>query len=164
MPRTRDAVTNALYVASGLENKVGAGKLYSVHYTASVNTGSNLNLSLLTTATNVAFVTARVVSTQIVAATLFEGTTVSNAGTTVTAYNHRRDVATAPATVVTHTPTITADGTGLISGFVVPANAANYVPVVDVWMFKADTRYMIRVANSSGSTASISVMLDWYEN
>ena len=141
MPRTRDAVTNALYVASGLENKVGAGKLYSVHYTASVNTGSNLNLSLLTTATNVAFVTARVVSTQIVAATLFEGTTVSNAGTT-----------------------ITADGTGLISGFVVPANAANYVPVVDVWMFKADTRYMIRVANSSGSTASISVMLDWYEN
>jgi hypothetical protein len=63
---------------------------------------------------------------------------------------------------VFHTPTVTAAGTTtLINGLLVPANAI--YPLVASWQLAANTRYLLRGNNASGSSAAVSVLLSWYE-
>jgi len=164
MPRTRDAVTNALFVSDGARSKALGGKLWVASYAASVASGSNLDILVTTGASNVAYVKLRAITLVATTVNVYEGTTVSGAGTTVTPYNPKRDIATSPGTVVTHTPSVSTTGTAVFPSFSIPGFVVDYVTVLEDWMFKANTRYLIRIANASGSTNTCSAILSWYEN
>lgn len=165
MPRIRDAVTNGLFTLDGEQSKAFAGKLWSAHYSASIASGSAMNLLLVQTANNVAVPTILVHSGQLVTATLYEGTTASNDGTTITVYNRNRAVTASPLSVLTHTPTVTGgqEGTALLSSLQIPALSPGYVTLISGWVFKASTKYLLRISNASGSNSTISVYTSWYE-
>ena len=165
MPRTRDAASNALYVINGEDSKAFSGKLWTVnHYVASLTALSASNVTITQTASNVAYAKISVLSTQLAAVSLFEGTTVSNAGTAITSYNRNRSVAGSASSTVHHTPTISTDGTAVLPSFLLSSFMTQHVEVVGSWLLKADTKYTVRVTNNGGSAAQVGIFIEWYES
>jgi hypothetical protein len=96
---------------------------------------------------------------------LYESTTTSNNGTTIAAFNrNRQDPVVAENEVVfTHTPTVTGVGT-LIEEFhfgsgrgVGGENRGN-----NEWVFKNNTKYLLRVTNATTTNNYIAVKIDYY--
>lgn len=163
MPRTRDGFTNGVWTLDAQAAKAFRGQLWSTNHTNSaLATASNLDIQFRTGASNIAVPTALVVASQPITWTLFEASTFSADGTALTVYNRNRGTAGSPTATVFHTPTVTAAGTTtLINGLLVPANAI--YPLVASWQLAANTRYLLRGNNASGSSAAVSVLLSWYE-
>lgn len=100
----------------------------------------------------------------------FEGTTTSADGTVITPFNRNRNSTNTPGVVLTHTPTISADGTQIHDRFVPDAGGqgSNDVGVVtpnlgEEWILAPSTKYLIRVTNNSGGAITISYEVLWYE-
>ncbi len=99
---------------------------------------------------------------------LFEDTTFSGAGTAVDMINHNRASSKVFAGTVTHTPTITLDGTQL--------NGAEFLPggnkhigggagagFENELILDINTNYMFRLTNISGSSAKLYIHFDCYQ-
>lgn len=163
MPRTRDGFTNGVYVLDGDLGKAFAGRVWTAtHVNTSLATATNIDVMLRTGASNFAFPTILVAATQPISWSLHEDTTVSAEGTALTAYNRNRATAGSPVGAATHTPTISAVGTVLLNGILVPTSAGLF-PIVQGWQLKTNSRHLLRGSNNSGSTASVSVFISWYE-
>lgn len=100
----------------------------------------------------------------------FEGTEVTDAGTEVTAHNRRRASTRTPTTAVTHTPTISDDGTLLSSVFI--AGGAGLGPGTTQGgavrpgletILAPSTTYLLRATNRAGSAQQFSIEIEWYE-
>ena len=98
---------------------------------------------------------------------LFEGTTFSAAGTSVTPINRNRFSSTAAVTTVTHTPTLTADGTKLVGGLRPGGTGGNSIGSTTKgfaeWMLATDTVYLARLINRAGTAQLLSLEMDFYE-
>lgn len=97
---------------------------------------------------------------------IFEGTTFSAEGTTMEAENLNRISGKTSNIAVTHTPTITADGTRIdIIGKTASKNSSdNSVKYVE-WNLMPDTNYLIRYTNKSTADTTVCVAkMAWYEN
>jgi len=99
--------------------------------------------------------------------TLLEGPTFSAAGTGMTQFNSNRTSVNTSDTTITHTPTVSVDGTQLNSkllpGGSGPHSAGGSGSFDHEWIFENDTDYLIQIKNVSGGAASISIEIDIIE-
>jgi len=96
---------------------------------------------------------------------LFAETTVSSAGTAVSAHNKNQASAKITSAVFTHTPTVTSDGTRILDRILAAAGSINFALARNNTeiILAANTNYLFRVTNNSGASANYNVHLDYYE-
>lgn len=99
--------------------------------------------------------------------TIFEGTTVTDDGSSLAAGDRNRTTANTPETTLFSGPTITADGTELAHVLLPGGSGGNASggsadsPVE--FVLKKSTNYLVRVKNIAGATKAFSATMDWYE-
>jgi len=98
---------------------------------------------------------------------LHEGTTFSSAGTAVTMFNRNRNSSNAAKTVVTHSPTVTDEGT-VIDLHYVPSTGVGQTGIIDqsTWgefVLAPNTNYLIGIHNDSGQARDITMNIGLYE-
>lgn len=98
---------------------------------------------------------------------LFEGTTVSSAGTSVPSYNGKRSSSRASTVTFTHTPTITGDGTeigfALIPGDSKKGEFGGSAGGGSGVTLKANTIYLLRLNNTSGGNVTAGLFTEHSE-
>jgi hypothetical protein len=98
---------------------------------------------------------------------IYEGTTVSGDGTAVTVHNRNRSSAAMPDTDTFYTPTISATGTLLYSGFNPGGTKSSAVGgdfrFDNEIIFKASTNYLIRMTNRAGAAKTLAFSMTAYE-
>lgn len=98
---------------------------------------------------------------------MYEGTTASNNGTAITAFNKNRNSATAATTLIFHTPTVAPGSEGVMlpplhwgSGKGVGGGERSS----EEWELKQNTKYLLRITNSTTSANQTNTILRWYEH
>lgn len=99
---------------------------------------------------------------------IFEDTTFSAAGTGVTMANHNRSSSKVFSGTVTHTPTITADGTQLNGTELLPGGGKHSSGGVEggfsnEFILATSKNYMIRCTNVSGGAIKVSIGIEGYQ-
>lgn len=98
---------------------------------------------------------------------LFEGPTVTVAGTSVSVVCRDRVSPKTSTIVVTHTPTTTADGTELLDTFLPGGLRSTATGSLTTgpqsWHLKANTDYLLRMTNLSATTSAITIGLDFVD-
>lgn len=94
---------------------------------------------------------------------LFETPTVSNAGTPVTISNRRLGTTTSSDATITHTPTLSADGTQrffrlLPFGQDINSNVADR----QEWILAKNTTFLLRLTNKGSSAANLGMGMSFY--
>lgn len=93
---------------------------------------------------------------------LYEGVTVSAAGTSIPPQNKNRNSSRAAETAITVSPTITDLGVNFKSGSVPIPSIAEVLRERE-WVLQPATLYLLRLANASGVVANLNVTIDFYE-
>lgn len=96
---------------------------------------------------------------------LYEGTTTSADGTSITPYNNNRNSSNTSSTACYYGPTITDDGT-LIEAFLAPSTKGSFgSDGANEWILKPSTKYMVRITNNTAGagTSEFVVNINWYE-
>lgn len=99
----------------------------------------------------------------------YEGTVTSANGTSESIGNNNRQSSTTNSVLLYLGPTVTSVGTLLEDEFIGPTGGGAHVTVGDPaqspveWILKKNTKYLLRVTNSSSGTANVYVRLFWYE-
>jgi len=99
---------------------------------------------------------------------VFENPTFSAAGTAMTIFNKNRESNKVSGATVTHTPTLTDDGTELTPTFVAGGTGGNATGgqgenFAGESILKAGNNYLFRIINKSGQARTIGARLVWYE-
>ena len=99
---------------------------------------------------------------------IFENPEFSNAGTAMTIFNKNRTSIKTSGNTVTHTPTLTDDGTELTPTFIAggsggTATSAQTLGFAGELILKAGNDYLFRIINKSGQARTIGAKLEWYE-
>ena len=99
---------------------------------------------------------------------VFENPIFSAAGTPMTVFNKNRSSDKVSGATVTHTPTLTNDGTELTPLFVAGGSGGNASGgegenFAGETVLKADNNYLFRIINKSGQARTIGARLAWYE-
>jgi hypothetical protein len=102
---------------------------------------------------------------------LYEDTTVSSNGTAAFVFNANRSSANTNLTLINEGPTITADGTQLLSALLIGGAGGNAVGGTDgspvrlgsEIILDANTNYLLRLTNKSGQARDFSISIGWYE-
>lgn len=94
---------------------------------------------------------------------LYEGTTVSANGTSLSTFNNSRDSASVAGMLVYTAPTVTSIGTQIDLHMTGPGErAGGQLRAGDEWILKNNSKYVVRV--TAGGTGCIAVLsLHWYE-
>lgn len=101
--------------------------------------------------------------------TAYEDTTTSNDGTPEAVGCNNRILNTTAKLKIYYAPTITGVGNPLLTDFIGTTGGGAHTAVGDgaesplEWVLKKNSKYLLRCANSSGSTADINVNFYWYE-
>jgi hypothetical protein len=95
--------------------------------------------------------------------TLSEGATLS-AGTPVTPLNRDRGSTKTSSVTFVHTPTITNEGTPLVTMHIdASSQSGTRERSTEEMILKSNTWYLIKITIDSGQTAIFSGRMDWYE-
>lgn len=120
-----------------------------------VSDSASIEILIQTGATFQSIVDVSVAAEGLSSFQIFEGTTFTVAGTSVPSFNKNRESAITAEGIITHTPTLIADGTQLGNTFLGGRGAgqasASGVENVDGFIFARSTNYLIRATNNSGS-------------
>lgn len=101
--------------------------------------------------------------------TYYKGTTFSNAGTAVTAFNKNDYSSNVSSATITYDPAVTGVGTARLPSKLVPGGTGTKSlggqdgGFEGEFIMKADEVYMIRVTNRSGAATPVSITVEWYE-
>lgn len=145
------------------------GRLFSCgHYNSNVVNGASIEMLVQSSST---FDTHTVIigeSTGDAEMYLYEGTTVSAAGTAVTVSNHNRQSAKAFDGTITHTPTVTTtgtqiNGTGLLPGGTKSSGTGGETGFTSEFILALNTKYLFRVTNNSGGNAKMAININCYQ-
>jgi hypothetical protein len=105
-----------------------------------------------------------------VTVSLWESPTLNTVGTALTAYNMDRAITTTANSQIYHSPAITATGSvALVNGRLLPGGTSSQTRVGGgvrqgvEWILAPGKYYLLRATNSSGTTAAINVVIEWYE-
>ena len=96
---------------------------------------------------------------------VYEGTTTSADGTSLTRLNRSRDSTNTANMTMFHTPTITTDGTKIWDGFFGSAGTSETGGISrsnNEFILKQNTKYLIRYTSESNNNR-FKGMVDWYE-
>jgi hypothetical protein len=161
-----DATTHSRNVIDYAHHEVHDGSSFGVCYDADKTIGQAVEILLVTPdTTKWAHMTYSVENESEMAFALYEGTTTSNNGTSITAYNRDRNSATAATTLAYHTPTITGDGTAIFawhsgSGRGTPGTGGDRGIIERI--LKQNTKYLFRMTATAAGW--IAIKIDWYEH
>ncbi len=155
-------------------SKVHQGKLFGVGYlNQSVADNGDIELLILTPPNDELHTYLKLVVGGDAIFTAFEDPTVSAAGTSISSINHNRSSSNTCGCTITHTPTLTDDGTPLWEEFVAGGSgsggqgsrstpgAVQGVATEQVVM-KANSYYLFRLQNIAGLTEPLQIMLSYY--
>lgn len=147
---------------------IHAGYAFEVSYSASLANGASFNVLMVVPATKTGHTRFNFSGAGQGSLKLFEAPTYSAAGTANPGVQRNRTKASlTPNITVTHTPTLTGDGTLLFTrynGGSTGGNASGGAMTPDQeWVLNAGTAYLVRVTNSSGNTAVFAVEMTFYE-
>lgn len=99
---------------------------------------------------------------------IFEDTVVSADGTPLAVWNMNRPKSIVSTSQVSHTPTITSDGTRIHNSLMPGGTGNNRLPGGTArpgteWILSPNTNYLIRIVNRAGSSQPIGFVGQWYE-
>lgn len=148
-----------------------AGSFYFGNvYNATLGTGANLDILLVTSATDYCHFAMDANSSGEGTLALYEGVAYSAAGTVVTTYNANRNVTRASGQTLTTGPTITGTGTTLIVDLVPGGTTGNSIggssqniARITEFIAKPSTAYLIRFNNTTASSQRTSLTLGYFE-
>jgi len=153
---------------STVEAEIVNGNGYNISFVdTAVADAANSDIRFLTHATRPVVLFATIFGEGNADISIFEAATIS-AGNALTKYNLDRNSVNTSGSTVTEGPTVSATGsTEILDVFIpstikkdaVPFSAATAFPRI----LKVNTEYLIRYTNNSGSTATISWVLQWVE-
>ncbi len=167
---TRDDVTNALLTIDSPHYEVHEGEAFRAGYQASVSNNASVDVLILTGAKYCHMVLGASVAGA-AQAYFYEHPTVTVVGTAMAEINFNRPkspthIATAS---ITHTPTVSLLGTGLIpEGRYLPGGTGGQRPgtslrASDEMILKPNEYYLYRLTNVSGQAAILNSYIEWYE-
>lgn len=96
---------------------------------------------------------------------IFEGATVSSAGTPETAFNMNRNSSNLPGVAISYDPTITNAGTALPT-VLIPGGrqTGGFGEFLEIeWILKPSTKYLLKMHNYSSQPEDASVLSFWYQ-
>lgn len=163
-----DRISESLGTIDVLHHRIHQGVVYSHNQilTAVANDAS-VNLLLQVPASHAAHLRAVLAAGGDAELRLFEGTTFSNAGTGVTPRNRNRFAGDNAQLTVSHTPTITGDGTELSTVFVPGGRGGNAGGgtggLFAEYVLNVGTNYLLRGTNRAGQRQNLNLQVTWYE-
>jgi hypothetical protein len=147
--------------------KVHEGEFYSTgYYNSAVADDASIEILLQTPADKELHAYLKIVAGGDCEFEVFEGTTFSAAGTSISPVNHNRNSTNVCGCTVTHTPTITADGDLIwmeyIPGgvFITPGAVQNVG--AEQAVFANNANYLLRVTNRSALTNPFQIQAAYY--
>ena len=162
-----DASSSATITLDFAHHEIHEGEHYTVADFTDLANGATYNLLFVTPDTTVRIHMLFQVATEAEATiTLFEDTTTSSDGTAITEVCNRRDASGGTADlVVTHTPTITGDGTQLARGKTGSGRQlGGEIRGEDEWILDQNSKYMLRITNDTATNNWVSWLIAWYEH
>ena len=161
-------VAHALPIADTEHMRFMEGKSFETAIKATVNNGANYDVLIRIPSTlqyahlfGYFYVTTSAPCDTF----LFEGTSVSNNGTTFATFNKNRMSDTTALTLLSHTPTITNTGVqieyDLLHGS--KQDGGSFKNFLGHMILKGDTNYPTRLTNNSTGVATIAFSIHWYE-
>ena len=164
----RDTYTGSIGAMGSAHLKGHQGKgFYAYYYNSALTNGSSAEIVLANPAASYPHVVIYILTEGNSEIFTFEGTTTSADGTSIASINRNRNSANTADLVVTHTPTITADGTEIYHDYIIGGIKNKATGGTDGFsdeiIMKPSTKYLIRVTNDSGADEIVSVSIHWYE-
>lgn len=163
-----DPATYSLHAISYEHHEIHAGSSFTTSYKVNTGNGGIINLLVVTPDTtkwsHFTYEIDGELETDII---LYEGATASNNGTPVAVFNRDRNSLTAATTLVFDTPTVAggAEGTVLRTWhFGSNRSYGGGDRGTHELILKQNTKYLLRVTNSTANDNFISIKLDWYEH
>lgn len=164
-----DEETGALTVSDAVHHQIHLGQLFSVGYGAEGIADDGVVEILLQVPTTLDEAHIRIdgVAGGNAQFFLFEGTTFSAAGTSLTSINQNRKSANTALVTATHTPTITGDGTEIVSGYIVGGSGGNaqggIAALFQEIALNPGDDYLLRLKNLAGTAQLLAISAHWYE-
>lgn len=164
-----DSSTHAINTTENAHHEIHEGRHFKAdRQDTSLATDETIELLLTTPdTTRWAHFLLTMQSTGEVVVELYEGTTVSAEGTAITPINRNRNSDTASVVVVTHTPTITSDGTKLTENWIgttgFKEDIGDRTRGDNEIILKQNTKYLIRLT-AVGNGIKGAIGGDWYEH
>lgn len=162
-----DPTSSGVITVDFAHHEIHEGDHYTVADFTDLGNGATYNILIVTPNTAVrTHLLFQVTTEGETTITLFEDTTTSSDGTAITEVCNRRDASGGTAgTVVTHTPTITGDGTQIArskTGSGMKAGGA--IRGDDEWILDQNSKYMLRITNDTAVNNWASWVITWYEH
>ena len=163
---TIDEITGAITTVDFAHHELHEGDLYSYCEVTDLGNGASRNILIRTISTTKIAHIFLVVQTELETGLfLYEDTIVSNNGTDVVEQNRNRNSANTATIVVSHTPTVSNDGTLLcVKHWGSGRGAGGGDRSENEWLLKTGANYLLRVTNATANNNQVSIELIWYEH
>lgn len=163
-----DTITRSLTTIEYEHHELHEGHVFHVNFDkGSINTSAVAYLLITTpNSTKWAHIVAHMVVTKGAKLELFEDPTVDPVGTVVDELNHDRNSGTTADVVVTHTPTVSVDGTLLdvnLAGTAGKYAVGGEVNGRNEWILHSNEQYLLKVTSLEDANLVI-LNVDWYEH
>lgn len=166
-----DEATGGAVVMDVVHHEVHEGEMWHGERTVSgVADAASANLLLHVGGAVDAHAVFEVLASGQVTVSLYESPTINTLGTEVAIYNMNRNITETAHSQLYHTPSITTTGSvALVNGRLLPGGTS---PTTRVgggirqnteWILAPGQYYLLRVTNTSGSSATINTVVEWYE-
>lgn len=147
------------------------GRLYETFYKATLTAANTFNIGFLTAASKYVHYRPSAVSSSgdLVTIYLYESAVVYSASSTLSSYNHNRNVTAAATAIVKVASTVSAAGTLISQSFIGGGTGVGGAKSgaergdVNEWVLQPSTQYVIKVNNGSAASNTIQVNILWYE-
>jgi hypothetical protein len=149
--------------------KTHEGRYFSGgYYNASIANGATIELLIQMGAATTWHSKIRASSGGDATVQIFENATFSAAGTSVTVSNHNRSSSKVSDATVTHTPTLTADGTQVNGTILIPGgstgnSAGGSGGFEDEYILAVSKVYLVRLTNTAGTSEPMSLLVEGYQ-
>lgn len=155
------------HVIDSVHYRIHQGRFYSGGHSEAGVASDGVVEILLKTSTLPPHVVAVVAAEGKANVELFEGTTVSANGTSVSLFNHNRLSSNTPLLTMYDTPTVTADGTKISpNGFIPAGKSSDPGDVLSTFaerILDVSENYLIRITNLSNQVSDIALAIYFYE-
>lgn len=161
-----DLAQNAAVSIGALHHEIHEGDTYKVHnVNTAVASGGDITI-VLTTGAKSCHTTFYGSSGGDALLYLFEGSTVTVAGTAMVEYNKNRNSSNTATAAAELNPT--ASGGAILDQLFIPGGSGPTAPggatnVRDEWVLKPSTIYRFKLVNSTATTQTLNLAIEWYE-
>ncbi len=156
-----DSVTGGLIILNLEDYQILSGRTFASSRKSQGLTVASSREYLLQTGSKYSHLKVNMVSDQKGEAYMFEGTTFSAAGSALPINALNRVSSDSPTVTVTHTPTLTDDGSKMVAAWT-GLDGRVLLDAVE-WILDKNEDYLIRFTNRGSGPASLSIMIRWYE-